>query len=257
MDLHLYLRVLWRFRVLVAAGFLLGLLLATLSVVRVDPGGAPVVSYREKEQWVSVATLLVTQPEFPLGRSVFEEQVPPVGTDRPQTFTPKYAPSSRFVELANVYAELVTGDAVRERMLEDGPVGGLVEAVPLVAQNGSDAPLPMVGIRGLATTPERAVTVAERASKAFQAYLAAEQNRDGVPPGERVVLREVRQPTLATTVLLEGRSKTVPIVVFLTVMLAVVGLAFVFENLRPRVRPVAAELQTAPAPKRVRARRSG
>ena len=61
----------------------------------------------------------------------------------------------------------------------------------------------------------------------------------------------------ATTVLLEGRSKTVPIVVFLTVMLAVIGLAFILENLRPRVRPVADVADRQEAPRPVRRRRSG
>ncbi len=57
--------------------------------------------------------------------------------------------------------------------------------------------------------------------------------------------------------LLEGRSKTVPIVVFLTVMLAVIGLAFILENLRPRVRPVADVSDPQAAPRPVRRRRSG
>jgi hypothetical protein len=37
------------------------------------------------------------------------------------------------------------------------------------------------------------------------------------------------------------RKKTTPIVVFLTVLLAAIGLAFVLENLRPRIRALAAE----------------
>jgi hypothetical protein len=47
-------------------------------------------------------------------------------------------------------------------------------------------------------------------------------------------------------------------VIFLTVMLAVVGLAFVLENLRPRVRPVPTELSGPQAARPARrARRSG
>ena len=206
---------------------------------------------------MSVGTLLVTEPDFPIGRSVFEEEVPPVGTDRPQTYTPKFAPSTRFIELANIYAELVTGDEVRELMLRDGPIRGIVEATPLVATNGSDAPLPMLSIRGLASTPEGAMLVARRANKAFQQFLDIQQDRGGVPASQRAVLTQVRQPSPATTVMLEGRSKTVPIVVFLTVMLAVIGLAFILENLRPRVRPVADVSDPQAAPRPVRRRRSG
>jgi hypothetical protein len=39
-------------------------------------------------------------------------------------------------------------------------------------------------------------------------------------------------------VLFEGRSLTVPIVVFMTAMIATLGLAFVLENLRPRIRSI-------------------
>jgi hypothetical protein len=257
MDLQLYIRVIWRFRFLVLGGMILALLLAFASIARFSFDGGPSVTFREKEKWVSVGTLLVTEPDFPIGRSVFEEEVPPVGTDRPQTYTPKFAPSTRFIDLANTYAELVTSDAVREIMLRDGPLRGLVESTPLVATNGSDAPLPMISIRGLASSPEGAVLVAQRANKAFQEYLDNQQDRGGVPTSQRAVLTQVRQPSPATTVMLEGRSKTVPIVVFLTVMLAVIGLAFILENLRPRVRPVADLSDSHEAPRPVRRRRSG
>jgi hypothetical protein len=258
MDLNLYVRVLWRFWWLVLAGLIVAAALAVLSVYRVDSTDGYSLEYRQKEKWVSVATVLVTEPDFPLGRAVFEQDVPPVSSNLPKTFTPEFAPSSRFIELANVYAELVTSDDVRRLILEDGPLPGAVQAVPLVATNGSDASLPMVGVRGLAATPEAAVTVAQRASDAFRRYLKVEQSLGGIPPDQRVLLTEVRHPSASTTVLLEGRSKTVPVVVFLTVMLAVVGLAFVLENIRPRVRAVAvAPARPAARPVRARRRRSG
>ena len=155
MDLPLFFRVLWRFRWLVLAGLFVATALAFLSVFRIDTENGFTVEYRQNEKWVSVATVLVTEPDFPLGRAVFQQDVPPKNSDEPGAFTPEFAPSSRFIELANVYAELVTGDAVRQLILEDGPLPGAVQAVPLVASNGSDAALPMVAVRGLATTPER------------------------------------------------------------------------------------------------------
>jgi len=143
-------------------------------------------------------------------------------------------------------------------MLRQGPLHGLVEAVPLVSTNGSDASLPLLSVRGIATSPEGAVVVAQRASNAFQEFLDTEQDRRAIPAEQRVVLTEVRHPTLGTTVLLEGRTKTLPIVVFLTVMLAVIGLAFILENIRPRVRPVPSEVASPQAARPARrARRSG
>jgi hypothetical protein len=259
MDLNLYLRVIWRFWRLVLIGLIVATVLAVLSVYRVDTTDGYWLEHRQKEKWVSVATVLVTEPDFPLGRAVFEQDVPPLSSGKTQKFTPEFAPSSRFIELANVYAELVTSDAVRKLILKDGRLPGVVKAVPLMATNGSDAslPLPMVGVQGIGSTPENAVTVARRASDAFRRYLRAEQDRGAIPVDQRVVLTEVRHPSLATTVLLEGRPKTVPIVVFLTVMLAVVGLAFILENLRPRVRAVPVDVHSAPAATPVRARSSG
>jgi len=258
MDLQLYIRVLWRFRFLVLGGLILASALAFASIARIDPAhGAPYVKFRGSEKWASVSTLLVTEPDFPLGRSVFPEEVPPVSSDRPQTYAPKFAPSTRFVELANTYAEFVTGDAVREIMLRDGPIRGVVEATPLVASNNSDAPLPMIAIRGIAKTPKGASVVAQRATDAFELFLETQQDRRAIPPEQRAVLSQVREPSPATTVLLKGRSKTLPIVVFLTVMLAAIGLAFILENLRPRVRPVVDITGTQVTPSAVRARRSG
>lgn len=241
MDLHLYLRVMWRFRLLVLAGVLVGLTLAFLSSVRVGfEDGAPTFEYRENELWAARATVLVTEAEFPLGRSVFEEEVIPAGAEERTTIVPSFAPSSRFNELANVYAHLVPSDPVKRIMLRDGPVRGKVEAVALMTPDSS--PLPLLAIGGVATTPERAAALALRATRAFQVFLTNQQRREGIPPEERVVLSVIRQPTEVE--LLSGRSKTLSLVVFLTAVCAAIGLAFILENLRPRVRPVAAE----PAP---------
>lgn len=251
MDLALYLRVLWRFRVIVAAGTLLAVTLALLSFVRVELGFPPSVEYRSHEQWAARSTLLVSERNFPQGRSVFPERVIPADPTKPRTITPDFAPSSRFTELAAIYAQLVPSDAVRRIIRRDGPFRGTIEAAALTTPNTGN-PLPLLMIGGISTSPEAAAELAHRATEAFSEYLATEQRRSGIPANERVVLSEVRGP--AQIELLQGRSKTLPIVVFLTVMLAVVGLAFVLENLRPRIRPLVSEPPAGrPA---VRARRS-
>ena len=65
MDFGLYVRVLWRFRLLVVLGLILALSLAMLSFVRVGTDG---VTYRQTELWASTTRLLVTQTGFPEGR---------------------------------------------------------------------------------------------------------------------------------------------------------------------------------------------
>ena len=68
MDLNLYVRVLWRFKLIVALGLLLAFTLAFLSyaTVRFD-GVPPTVEYRQSEQWESLATVGVTSRSFDPG----------------------------------------------------------------------------------------------------------------------------------------------------------------------------------------------
>jgi hypothetical protein len=53
------------------------------------------------------------------------------------------------------------------------------------------------------------------------------------------VLEPVNGPSKAR--LIQGRKKTMAVLIFLAVTMAVIGLAFVLENLKPRARAVEAE----------------
>jgi hypothetical protein len=223
-DLGLFLRVLWRFKVLVALGFVLALTLATLSLARVDfRGGSPTLTYRQAEQWQSYTTLIISPRGFPWGRSVFSLEFDP----------------SRFATLATIYANLAQSDAVKRIMARDWNVRqGAIVAQPVLAnQNNSSAPpLPLMTIAATTSSAPRSVAVAERATAAFLHFLRVEQSNNGIPKNKRVVVSEIKHAT--PPVLLKGRSKTTPIAVFLAVMIVCVGLAFMLENLRPRVHAV-------------------
>jgi hypothetical protein len=65
-----------------------------------------------------------------------------------------------------------------------------------------------------------------------------QQAQADIPDKQRVVLQVFSAARNATVV--SGRKKTLPIVIFLSVLLATIGLAFVLENLRPRLREVEA-----------------
>jgi DNA-binding CsgD family transcriptional regulator len=244
-DLELYSRVLWRFRQLVLLGFVLATLLAFLSFVKVDWNG---LAYREKEQWVSRAVVLITEPDFPEGRAVFE-QMPVVPAVQDPT-APEFAAPDRFTQLATLYAPLAAGDDVRSIMLRDGPLNGEIEAAPVLSP--SEEILPMVSIGGIATTPEGAVSLSKRGSDAFRQFLEENQAANGIPSDERVILKTIRAP--GEVELLNGRSLMLPIAVFLTVMLAFVGLAFLLENLQPRIRPPEADAAIGPRDTRANSR---
>jgi hypothetical protein len=223
MDLSLYFRVFWRFRFLVAAGLLLAISLSLLSFVHVDVNGSPSVRYREQEKWMSTTTLLVQPPGFTWGK-VSSADLSVVNT---------------YGSLALLYAKLATSDSVKRIVLRDGPIGPATIEATYVSQAPGDptgAPLPMISISATAPSSRSAMSAASRQTAAFVSYLSNQQARNGIAPNKRVRVALVQRAQPA--VLLKGRSKTLPIVVFLTVMLAVVGLAFMLENLRPRVHVV-------------------
>jgi hypothetical protein len=228
MDLGLYLRVLWRFRLLVASGVILGLGLAFLSMVRV---GADGFSYREEKLWIATSRLLVTQQGFPEGRATADAVDPGLQAEK---LGVRFAPPDRFTSLAVLYAKLATSDSVRRIASQQGPLRGTITAVPVVAEQ--NVILPMIDVGGIAASPKQALSVSERATRALAEFLTMRQIASDVPAGNRVVVQSVAQPRKA--VVFQDRSKTLPIVVLLTVLIATIGLAATLENLRPRVRPL-------------------
>jgi hypothetical protein len=252
-DLPLYLRVLWRFKVLAVVGFLLACGLAFVSAVRVSvENGSLSFPYRQAETWASEATLLVTQPGFPEGRSITELyrfSVDPA-TGR-EVAEPIFASSDRFADLASLYAQLATSDSVRRIMLEDGPVEGAISAEPLESPDGST--LPLIQISAAAASPDVAQSLAQREVDAFLKFLRDEQRRSDIPRDDRIAVSLVAAPQGAALVI--PRKLTRPIVIFLTTMIVVLGLVFVLENLRPRIRPPAMGVEASP-PASERERRS-
>lgn len=247
MDLRLYFRVLWRFRPLLVLGFVLANALAFLSLMRVDlEGGSVSVSYREQEQWVSYARLFVTQRGFPWGQLTVPENspVPVDGSGEDASATPvapngnaPVADPDRLTTLAILYSQLALSDQVRAIMLGDGPIEGKLEAAPVTSSGNSKGdPLPMISIAAIAPSPRASVSLARRQTDAFKEYIARQQVAGRVPTSNRVVLTTVKYADTAE--LYQGRPQTRPIVVFITVMLAVIGLAFMLANLRPAIRPV-------------------
>jgi hypothetical protein len=239
-DLKLYLRVLWRFRLLVGIGFVVACGLSFLSIVRVDPSHSPHFRYRQDQQWVSYATLFVTQRGFPWGRSVIPSAATSTYPSAASSSDQQYADPSRFSSLAILYSQFATSDPVRQIMLRDGPIDGTIEAAPVLSQTGYTEALPLVSIAGIGKSPKDAISLANRTMVALEQFLEQQQIRNKIPEQSRVLVTVVNHPVKAK--LLAGRSMTVPIVVFLSVMIVISGIAFLLENLRPRIRPVAADV---------------
>jgi hypothetical protein len=243
MDLRLYARVLWRFRFVVAVGFAVAVVLAALSTVKLGPNG---LQYRQGELWSSTVRLLVTQNGFPEGRLYAQQPtegdaIPQAGDQAKQLGIPVVDPG-RFNSLAILYARLATSDPILRLMSKDGPVRGKLVAVSLRDDN-SGILLPLIDVTAIADSPLRALSLAGRNAKALNTYLDSEQQVNKVPKSDRVVIETVVAPRQA--VLFQPRSRTMPMVVFLAVMFATLGLAFLLENIRPRVRKIGSGVDSA------------
>lgn len=232
MDLALYARVLWRFRLIVLVGVVLALMLSFLSVARLRFDGGLHVAYKG-EQWGATSTIFVTQRGYPLGRAVFDEFVQVPGQT---TVIPKLSDPSRFGTTALIYARLAMSDDVRQLMRKMGAPEGGITAQTQTAEVSSAILLPTVNISAVAGSAEDATALAQLAVRALIEYNRSEQVRNGIAPEKRVQLKVLNLARGAA--LVKGRPVTRAAAVFLAVMMLVVGLIFVLENARPRMRAV-------------------
>ena len=253
MDLRLYFRVIWRFRIVVGIGLLLACLLSFLSYAKISfKGGTPKVSYRQSQTYSASALLFLTQKGFPYGYTVLPYQAAPQTGQGGPTYVPQYATPGTFSQLAQYYAPFADSDAFRSLLRQRTHVAGAVKAQTVLAPS-TQYPQPYIEMFGYATKPANAVTLANVGSDVFSQYLTGEEIANHIPTSRRVVVETVSRAQQA--VISTGRKKTTPIVVFLTVLLAAVGLSFMLENLRPRIRPLAASDDEAPPAAATAARR--
>jgi hypothetical protein len=191
--------------------------------------GLPTLAYRKAELWQAQTTALLTQKGFPEGRSTFPSA-------RPRQ--PAFADPGRFYGLADLYAQFVSGDEVMARLRAEGPVDGSVAAATIPSSTGN--PTPLIAIFGKADTPAKAAGLAKRATSAFVKYIDERQNRAKIPIAQRVEVQEISSP--GAPVLLEPRSKTLPIMVFLAIFSATVAIVFVRANIESRAKLVPASV---------------
>jgi hypothetical protein len=234
MDLRRFIAVVWRFRLLMAFGLLLGVLLATVTMFRVVIDGTPKLVHRQDNTWLSASTLLVTQSGFPWGRAILDETIKGADEAAPGEIRQgRFADPARYSGLAALYSRLAVADEVRAEVQRGSGPGQHYDA-EVVQEASSQTVLPMIYIKGYGPTPQAAEDVADRASLVFRRYLRNLQDKSGILPDKRVVVSVTQKA--GTTVLFQKRSTVRPIMLFLLVMMAFLALAFTLENLRPRER---------------------
>jgi hypothetical protein len=246
-NLQLYFRVLLRHKIVVGVGLVLALGLAFLSYAKVDFKHPGKVTYRSEQVYQAEATLLVSEPGFPWGRAN-----PTVGTGTKSDPAGAVASQTRLTSIAVLYAQLANSDPVRRLLQKSGPpiLPKDITAAPVVQAYSSVGPLlPLVSITGRAPSKAIATSYARRETDAFLRYLTDKQDHAKIPPDQRVVVQVLDDGSAARVI--QGRKKTLTLLVFITVMLAVSGLAFMLENLRNAAAAAAEEEASARATPRV------
>ena len=247
MDMQLYARVLWRWKFVVVIGLLAAVALTFLSMFKLPTNGR--LTARKHSEYASYATLFVTQQGFPSGRlglspltatgstgAANPQQAPQTA---PRPATEQLADLSRLTSLAIIYSHLVTSDPIRAIMLRSGPINGTLQAAALPAAQNSSEALPLISIAAITDSADGAITLARNASSALVSYIEQEQTKNAVPTSDRVELTVLNRPYQAKVY--QRPSKTLPVAIFLTVLVATIGLAFICESLRPRIRTVSGE----------------
>src|SRR5206468_3671282 len=110
MDLPLYFRVLWRFRLIVLPGLVVAIALAVLAYGKVDLSHGFKVTPRAVPVYHDDALLLVTQPGFPWGAS--QQPYVPGDVNKGLPAVP-VGDFSRMSGIAMIYSEIADSDSVR------------------------------------------------------------------------------------------------------------------------------------------------
>jgi hypothetical protein len=210
-DFRLVFSVARRFKWVLGPGFVLACLLASLTVVKIGPNG---LAYRQAEKWVSTARVLVTSP------------------------------NNDASQLAVTFSSLATGDQVTRKAIRRHGVHGLLQA-DFGYVNRTSTALPTVSLSAISASPEKAAILANDSVPALQAVIAQQQTEAGVPRAKQAQLQLLNRALASEALVATPRSKTPPVVVFILVMAATIGLVFILENLRPRVHVVPAEFGPA------------
>lgn len=245
MDFGLFASVLWRSRILVLAGLLIACAAAVFAMARVEiKGGHPQLAYRDPVVYQSTVQMLVTQPGFPEGRSVFNTT--PITLPSGHVDNPTFADPSRFTELASLYSQLIMGNVESQRVFGSlkPPQYEAIIASPMAAPGGNGAVLPVIQITGVAPSPSKAVALANRAATSFSVYLAQRQKATGVAESDRVIIDRFAGPLRPSVYL--PRKKTRSIFAFVLILMLTVTVVFIREKARNRRASAEADEEETP-----------
>lgn len=250
-----------RFWPVLALGVVLGAVLALLSAYEIGLGLPPELTAREQPTFTAGTQLEVSSPVEPYYRSAVDVPVvAPAARDEdeeaPANLSEQAEPSvATLVAAANYYPYVIEGDqvkALRERLY--GEVPGTVTASAIGATSTPNrmepGRLPFIQVVASSDSPANARRLAQSSADAFIRYVQIQQQRSGIRPAQRLVVKQLRKPE--RTFQIGGTSPNLPILVFVALVGVAVGLVFLLDRLFPRGPVVVAPAEDEPARERER-----
>ena len=263
MDLHRHIRLLWRSKLVVLGGAVIGILLGILAGYKVSGSGLEV---RKAPVYTSTTKLLVTQNGFPWGRTALPGEVT-AGVSAGDAAASQSAKSNdasvtfadpgRLATLAWMYSHFVMSDEVRA-LVKNPPEDMTIDAAPLTAGGNFSSPaLPVIQLTITAGAASEAQRLSREVPSALETFLTKGQNASKTSAGDRVEVSVINRSPMAVPE--KSKAMLMSIVIFMMAVAAAIALAYILENLRlssrwvetlPDRRPEnASEL---PMPKQVR-----
>jgi capsular polysaccharide biosynthesis protein len=196
----------------------LAVALAFFSFYKVSFADGFDVSYRQGQTWQASETLLINQ------RGLLTNPAP-----GPQS-NPGWLTS-----LTSLYAQIANSATIRTRVFPGGittKATGDYSASQVFDQNNQ--PLSVLTFDGTGSSPGQAAGDAGRAASQFRYYVNAQSAGQ---TKNRVLISVLSPAEVRTAKVVKGRKLTNPILIFLAVFLAAIGLAYVLENLKPKKAP--------------------
>jgi hypothetical protein len=234
MDIRYHLRILSRWRALVACGLVLAAIAGVLASFSVSTSG---LEWRSDATFRSESRTFVTQAGFPWGRTTLPG-ADPTAVDPAELTTPDgerrrtFAPPARFTELATIYTYLAQSDVVR-RLMDPVPAEDQL-SVATVPNPATGDPLPLLSIHATANSAEGAQALNREAIEALRQYLQLNIRQNGVPQDERVKLQVLNPPSVGA--MIGGRAITASVLMALLVLVGTFVAVYVLENLYPSTR---------------------
>lgn len=217
MDLPLFWGVVKRYKRLALGGTLVAAVLAILAYGTPSlSGGMPTIVPHSAVAYESQAQLLITQGNGVFGRA--DAQSLSAGAP---TFLSSLSP---------VYAGLANGSAI-QGAVRASRIPGTLSASEGVDPNTGDY-TPFLNLTTSAPTPRDAERLVKIAINAFQTYISEMQGGSSVPEASRVTLQVVKSGLPA--VLASGHKVTLPLLVFVVVIAALIAVMFSMENKDPQ-----------------------